>query len=89
MYDFMKKNYIEPNQEKPCYNINSFRGIYTDKNKTEKEIKISHNINSSRILPTNSSEKIDKDFEQKNKRELKPRLLTGKLPAAFDMKNRK
>jgi hypothetical protein len=88
MYDFMKKNYLEPNQEKHGYNINSFRGLYSDKNKLDKETKIHHNLKSSRI-GNNSSERIDKDIDQKNKRELKPRLLTGKLPAAFDVKYRK
>lgn len=79
-----KKNSTE--NEKSSYNINSFRGVYTDKNR-EKEVKIHSNVLSPRLIIP-SSEKNEKETER-SKQSIKPRLLTGKLPSAFDVKYRR
>lgn len=86
MHEYIRKTYLENNQEKSIYNINSFRGINSDKTKANKEEgKISLNaVNSNNVLSPRIDNKLG---EGDNKRkEVKPRLLTGKLPAAFDVK---
>ena len=64
------------------YNLNSFRGNYnhgnTEKYKQEK-------IMSPKLIVNNSERSDNKELELKSKQSLKPRLLTGKLPLAFDM----
>lgn len=94
MHEYIKKNYLETNQEKSLYNINSFRGLQSDKTKAERELNRIplNNINSNymvspRILPK-SNDKLIGETENK-KKEVKPRLLTAKLPAAFDVKYKK
>jgi hypothetical protein len=90
MQEYIRKTYVENNAEKSLYNINSFRGLQSDKSKAEREISRiplnavnSNNVISPRILPNPG----DKAGETDNKkREVKPRLLTAKLPPAFDVK---
>jgi hypothetical protein len=65
------------------YNVNSFRVVsnaYPDKSKQEG----GHKLFSPRMI-FSSVEKSDKD-DVKNNKQYKPKLLTGKLPSAFDMK---
>jgi len=65
------------------YNLNSFRVVsnhHIEKNKLDKENKLL----SPRII-LQSVEKPDKD-DLKSKQQIKPRLLTAKLPSAFDVK---
>jgi hypothetical protein len=83
MNEFNKKNYLE--NDKINYNVNSFRGLYTDKSKQEKEVKLQNNVLSPRVV-LQSTDRNDKDT---TKGQLKPRLLTAKLPAAFDVKYRR
>ena len=73
MFDINKK------ENEKQYSLNSFRGFHGDKNKFDKDLKLGlqspNNIN--------SIEKADKDNGSMFK--MKPRLLTGRLPAAFNM----
>jgi hypothetical protein len=65
------------------YNVNSFRVVsnaYPDKSKQE----AGNKLFSPRMI-FSSVEKTDKD-DVKNGKQYKPKLLTGKLPSAFDMK---
>ena len=95
MHEYIKKNYLETNQEKSLYNINSFRGLQSDKTKAERElnriplnsINANHMV-SPRVLPKSNDKVIIGETENK-KKEVKPRLLTAKLPAAFDVKYKK
>ena len=86
MNDLNKKNFLENEKASSynSYNVNSFRVVSNhnyDKNKIEKEKIISPRM----ILQ--SIEKSDREGDSKNKQlGMKPRLLTGKLPSAFDVK---
>ena len=62
------------------YNLNSFRGFYGDKNKLDKDLKLG--LQSPNII--NSIDKVDKDNDR-SLFKMKPRLLTGRLPAAFNV----
>lgn len=65
------------------YNKNSFRVVsnpHPDKSKHE----LNHKFFSPRVI-FSSVDKSDKD-ELKLNKQYKPKLLTGKLPSAFDMK---
>jgi hypothetical protein len=87
MNDLHKKNYLEgvSNSNSTTYNVNSFRGnsshMNNEKSKHEKENKLM----SPRLI-IQSSDKPDKDCDLKSKHQVKPRLLTGKLPSAFDVR---
>jgi hypothetical protein len=85
MNELNRKNINEDKQT--TYNVNSFRGMYSDKHKLDKEIKLVGNILSPRLI-FQSTEKNEKEID-KSKQMVKPRLLTGKLPSAFDMKYRR
>jgi hypothetical protein len=85
MNDYPKKVFVE-NEKGHTYNLNSFRGNSshtTEKVKLEKE----HKIVSPRVI-LQSIDKTEKE-DTKNKTQYKPRLLTAKLPSAFDMKYKK
>jgi hypothetical protein len=60
------------------YNPNSFRGFYGDKNKFEKDTK--HVLQSPKNILNSIDKKEDTD---RPAFKVKPRLLTGRLPAAF------
>ena len=65
------------------YNVNSFRVVsnpHPDKNKQD----VNHKFFSPRVI-FSSVDKSDKE-ELKNNKQYKPKLLTGKLPSAFDIK---
>lgn len=88
MHEFIRKNYVETHQEKSLYNINSFRGLQSDKNKLDREARAPLSVISPRIIPNGGVDKVE-NGDARQKREMKPRLLTGKLPAAFGVKYKK
>jgi hypothetical protein len=84
MNDINKKHFSENERgvSYNSYNLNSFRVVsnhHIEKNKYEKESKL---LSPRMILQ--SVEKPDKDDFKKQ--QIKPRLLTAKLPSAFDVK---
>jgi hypothetical protein len=88
MSELYKKIYQETDKGTPHnhYNVNSFRGVtnhahINDKNKFEKEIKV--------LSPRIVVDKKEKEADSNQKQQIKPRLLTGRLPAAFDVKYRR
>lgn len=83
MNEYLRKSSNENNEPKSAYNVNSFRGLYSDKHKND--IKSANNVMSARLV-FQSVEKSEKDSENKNKRDLKPKLLTSRLPAPFGTK---
>ncbi len=85
MNDLNKKHFSENERgvSYNSYNLNSFRVVsnhHFEKNKLEKEVKL---LSPRMILQ--SIEKCEKD-DPKAKQQIKPRLLTAKLPSAFDVK---
>jgi hypothetical protein len=94
MNEIQKKNLNLDNNDKFTsnsvhgqYNMNSFRGYNSDKNsKQEKEVKI---ISPRVILQSGEKEGNVDILKMKQLPLSKPRLLTGKLPSAFDVRYRR
>lgn len=75
------------NQNDNLYNLNSFRGSKIEKNNLARDLKVQAGNHSSRNMFSSEEKNKNKEKEQEKKK-YKPRILTGKLPMAFDISSK-
>lgn len=88
MNEYFKRN-LTDNESKLTnqqYSLNSFRGHISDKAKYEKDTK---QVISPRLFDTKDYKEGDHKLKISQNTSTKPRILTSKLPSAFDMRYRK